>query len=127
MRDHIWRSMTVICLVQGFATALSPYAGMVAGLFVAIYLASRFWFVDHPVILMYDLVFYVVLLVVAFLGAVVYTGICYALPFTGVTTRTCQSLDFTHALCLHAWILGLIGGLLWLLLRTWVWWKLRHR
>lgn len=127
MRGHIWRSMIAICLVQGFATALSPYAGMVTGLFVAIYLASRFWFVDHPVILMYDLVFYVVLLVVAFLGAVVYAGFCHVLPFTGVTTRACQSLDFTHVLSLHAWMLGLIGGLLWLSLRTWAWWKLRNR
>ncbi|MDZ7296310.1 MAG: hypothetical protein ONB14_12925 [candidate division KSB1 bacterium] len=126
MRDHIWRSVLIVCLLQGLATATSPYAGMLAGLFIGIYLACRLWFVDHPVVWGYDLMFCAILLGTALVGAGIYAGICAVLPFTGVTTRACQSLGFERALWLHLWMLGLIGGGFWLSIRLWTWWKLRR-
>lgn len=125
MKGSFWRSMLIICLVQGFTTAISPYAGMITGGLVGIYIASRLWFVDHPAVWWYDLLFFAVLIGIAIVGASVFAAICSILPFTGITTRACRSLSFERALWLHVSMLCLIGGIFWLSVRFWTWWKLR--
>ena len=127
MKGNFWRSMMVICMAQGLATAISPYAGMIVGSFAAIYMASHLWFVDHPAVWWYDLLFFAVLVSTALIGAGVFASICAVLSLTGITTRACQSMGFEGALQLHIWILCLIGGIFWLSIRFWTWWKLRQR
>lgn len=48
MRTSLWSSLAIVCVVLGVATAVNANLGMLIGVFIAIYLASRFWFVDHP-------------------------------------------------------------------------------
>jgi hypothetical protein len=117
----------IICLVQGLTAAISPYAGMFADEFIAIYLVSQVWFIDHPYVWWYDLVVCALLMVMALLGATAYSGICTALPILGITPRTCQSFSFGRVFFMHLWMLGSTGGLLWLAIRIWMWWKLRRR
>ena len=125
MRREFWRSMLIICLLQGLATAVSPYAGMIVGVFIAGYLVSRMWFVDHPATWRYDLLFFIVLVGIALTAAGVFAGICAVLPVRVSTTRACLTLSFKRALWLHICMSGLIGGILWISIRLWTWWKLR--
>ena len=61
MKTSPWSSLAIVCLVQGVATVVSANLGMLIGIFIAIYLASRFWYVDHPAKAWYDLLFAVAL------------------------------------------------------------------
>jgi hypothetical protein len=127
MKTPFWRSVVIICLVQGFATALSPNAGIVAGGFIAMYLVIRLFFVDHPVTWQYDLLFFAIATGVALLGTGVFALVCTTLPLTGFTTRSCRALSFERATLLHLWMSCLMGGILWFSLRFWLWWKFRKR
>ena len=115
----------IACLVQGVATATSPHAGMLIAGFIGIYVASRMFFIDHPALWWYLLVFFGVLISVAAVGAGIFAGVCAVLPQAGVMTRACQSLSLGRALLQHISVSTLSGGLLWLSLRLWLWWKLR--
>lgn len=126
MKGSFWRSIVVMCLAQGLATALSPGIGILASGFIGIYVACRLWFVDHPIVWWYDLLFLAVLVGTALGGAGIFAVICGVLPSTGYTTRACQSLGFERALWWHIWMLGVFGGILWFWLRLWIWWKLRQ-
>jgi len=125
MNIGFWRSVVLLCLVQGLATAINSSLGMIAGLFIGIFLAVRWWFVDHPAIWWYDLLFWFLLFGLALVAAGIYAGICVVLPFANVTTRTCQSLGIARAFALHLWVLGLVGIIFWLW-HLWIWWRLRH-
>jgi|YNPNPStandDraft_1061719.scaffolds.fasta_scaffold58035_1 hypothetical protein len=125
MNSSFWRSVALLCLIQGLATAINPSLGMSAGLFVGIFLAARWWFVDYPAIWWYDLLFWLLILGVALVAASIYTGICAILSFASVTTRVCQSLGLARAFALHVWVLGLVGAIFWLW-HLWIWWKLRR-
>lgn len=127
MKIPFWRSVALVCLVLGLATVISPHAGIVAGGFIAMYLVIRLFFVDHPVVWWYDLLFFAIASGVSLLGAGVFAGICTILPLTGFTTRSCQVLSFESAILLHLWMLCLIGGIFWFSLRFWIWWKFRNR
>ena len=72
MKGSLWRSIVVMCLAQGLATALSPDIGMAASTFIGIYVACRLWFVDHPIVWWYDLLFLAVLVGTALGGAGVF-------------------------------------------------------
>lgn len=119
-------ALPVAGLVLGVAGSLSPYAGMLAGGFVGIYLASRMWFVDHPATWWYDLVFIAVLVGTALVGAATSAATCSILPLTGTTTRACVSLTLLGSLRLHLWVLCVTGGLTWFLMRLWAWGGLRR-
>jgi len=127
MRTSPWLSLAIACLVQGVATVVNANLGMLISICIAIYLASRFWFVDHPAKAWYDLLFAVALVCVALAAGAVYLGICGLLPVTGITTRTCMTLSFRSAFLLHLWMLGLVGGVFWLIFRVWSWWLLRKK
>ena len=127
MRIPFWRVIVLMCLVQGLATAFSPIAGMLAGWFIALYLVIRLFFVDHPAAWWYDLLFLATAAGVALAGAVVFAAVCMGLPWTGITTRSCLDFSFERALVLHLTMLCVMGGILWLSLRTWLWWKFRKR
>lgn len=126
MKAGFWRSAALLCLVQGLATAFSAELGMSVGLFVGIFLAVRWWFVDHPVHWWYDFLFGCLLFGAAVLATGTYVGTCAILPIARITTRACQSLGVARALALHLWVLGLIGIIFWLW-HLWILWKLRHR
>ena len=125
MKGSFWRSVVIICLVQGLATALSPNAGMLAGGLIAIYLVGRLLFVEHPAVWWNNLLFFAVSSGIALLGAGVFALTCAALPLAGFTTRSCRVLSFERAILLHLWMLCLIGGIFWFSLRFWLWWRLR--
>jgi hypothetical protein len=127
MKTPFWRSVVVVCLVQGLATVISPHAGIVAGGFIAMYLVIRLFFVDHPVVWWYDALFFAVTIGVALLGAGVFAAVCAALPLTGITTRSCRIFSFERAILLNMWMLCLMGGIFWFSLRFWLWWKFRKR
>ena len=127
MRGYFWGSMVIACMALGPATAISPYAGMIVGSFVAVYTASLLFFADHPVVWWYHLLFFALLVSTVLVGAGVFASVCAVLPFTGIVTRACRSLGFGDALRLHIWVLCLIGGILWLSMHFWIWWKLRQR
>ena len=78
MRKHQWRSLLVVCLVLGLATAVSPNAGLVVGWFIAMYVVIRLFFIDHPVVWWYDALFFGVAVGIALLGAGVFAGVCAA-------------------------------------------------
>lgn len=126
MKSGFWRSLLVTCVALGIATAISPYAGLVAGGFISVFIATRFWFVDHPSIWWYDALYFAVLVATALVAAGVFAAVCALLPYTGITTRTCKSLGLLRAFWLHIWVLLLMGGVFWLSMRLWTWWKLRQ-
>jgi hypothetical protein len=127
MRKHQWRSLLVVCLVLGLATAVSPNAGLVVGWFIAMYVVIRLFFVDHPVVWWYDALFFGVAVGIALLGAGVFAGVCAALPLTGITTRSCRTFSVERAILANLWTLCLMGGVFWFSLRLWLWWKFRKR
>jgi len=124
---RFWRSMVVICLLQGVATTVNPYVGMLAGMFIGLYLATHLWFEDHPATWWYDLILCATLGSAALGGAGAYVGICQMLRFAGIATGVCQSLGFARAFWLHLSMIGFIGGGFWLSVRLWAWWRLRRR
>lgn len=126
MKVGFWRSVALLCLVQGLATAFSATLGMGVGLFFGIFLAVRWWFVDHPARWWYDLLFWCLLFSLAVTATGMYIGICAILPIAHVTTKTCQSLGVARALTLHLWTMGLVGVIFWLW-HLGLQWKLRHR
>jgi|GEM_PF-2200064 len=128
MIRHAWLSLVIACFIQGIATAISPYAGMFAGVCIGTYLAARLWYVDHPVTWRYDLAFWITLVSVATLAAGVNAVVCSLLPITGWTTRACRSLSLERVVWLHLWMICLVAGILWLYGRLRIWWGLRrHR
>lgn len=124
--DFWWRSVAILCLVQGLATVFNPILGMVVGIYVGICLAVRWWFMDHPARWWYDLLFWGLLLGLALVATGIYTGSCAILSSAHVTTRTCQSLGIARALASHLCVLGLVGVIFWLW-HLWTLWKLRDR
>ena len=120
MRKHRWRSLLVVCLVLGLATAVSPNAGLVVGWFIAMYVVIRLFFVDHPVVWWYDALFFGVAVGIALLGAGVFAVVCAALPLTGITTRSCRAFSVERAVLANLWTLCLMGGVFWFSLRLWL-------
>lgn len=126
MNSSTWRSIVALCLVLGGATVISPNLGMLAGIFVGLFLASSLWFVDHPAIWWYDLLFIAVLGVTALGASLIHVGTCVVMPMTGYVTRGCVTLDFRDAFLLNLWIVGIVGVAFWMIFRLWIWWKFRN-
>ena len=125
MRSHFWRSTLIACLIQGLATAISPYLGMMVGAGIGFYVVSRLVLIARAAVWWYDLSVVAVLISIALVSTSMFAGICLGLPFTGITTRACRAMSFGRAALLNLWTIALIGGAIWIAFRLWLWRKLR--
>lgn len=127
MNRSPWLLLSVACAAQALATTISTSAGLFAGVCIGVYLAARLWFVDHPLIWWYDVVFWIAVTGVAVLAAALRTGICAMLPITGYTMRSCRSLSFQNATWLHLATIGGMAAVFWVYGHVGLWWGSQRR
>jgi len=125
MNSRFWASVLLLCVALALVVVLNPTLGLVAGVFVGLYLATHWWFTDHPATWWYDLLFWLVILGSALTAAGIFRGFCAAPPFSGVITRVCQTHSFGQVFTLYTWVLGFVGFFFWCW-HLWIRWKLKR-